>query len=120
MKAVLDLGTILYAAWKKNRTHYAVTGRRVLVVQHGWTRRMASPYIDTLAALIKEVSSAKAGILRFAQPEPMWSKRREWEVWDGIAIGNIPIFMDMEDVNSVYRVVFDLQEKAVVGRPLQP
>src|SRR5262249_44893360 len=41
-------GRFFYAAWKKKRTHYAVTNRRVIVVQNGWKRLMASAYIDTL------------------------------------------------------------------------
>ena len=35
-------GRFFYAAWKKKRTHYGVTNRRVLVVQNGWKRQMAS------------------------------------------------------------------------------
>ena len=31
-------GRCLYAAWKKKRMHYAVTDRRVIVVQNGGTR----------------------------------------------------------------------------------
>ena len=41
-------GRFLYAAWKKKRTHYAVTERRVVVVQNGWKRQMASAFVDTL------------------------------------------------------------------------
>ena len=113
-------GRFLYAAWKKKRTHYAVTNQRVLVVQNGWTRRMASAYIDTLPTLITELRSGNAGILRFAQPEPMWSGRRGWYAWDGMTIGNVPIFMDVEDVDSVYRLISDLREKATAGRPFHP
>ena len=35
-------GRFFYTAWKKKRTHYAVTSRRVMVVQNGWRRQMAS------------------------------------------------------------------------------
>jgi hypothetical protein len=44
-RTICDLGGFLYAAWKKKRTHYAVTNRRVIVVQDGWKRQMASTYI---------------------------------------------------------------------------
>jgi hypothetical protein len=114
-------GRFFYAAWKKKRTHYAVTTRRVLVVQKGWARRVASAYIDTLPTITKEVRSGTAGILRFAQPQPMWpGQRGGWGVWDTMAIESIPIFMDIEDVDSVYRLVSDLREKAMAGGRIHP
>jgi hypothetical protein len=42
----------------------------------------------------------------------MWSGRRGWEAWDGMAVGTVPTFVDIEDVDSVYRLVSDLREKA--------
>ena len=35
-------GRFFYDAWLKRRTYYALTNRRVIVVQNGWSRRMAS------------------------------------------------------------------------------
>jgi hypothetical protein len=104
-------GRFLYSAWKKKRTHYAVTSRRVLVVQNGWKRQMTSAYIDTLPTLIKESNSSGIGTLRFAQQESMWSGRRGWGAWDGMVVGNVPTFCDIEDVDSIYRLVSDLREK---------
>jgi hypothetical protein len=101
-----------YAAWKKKRTHDALTNRRVIVVQNGWKRQMASTYIDTLPTLIKEGGSNGVGTLRFAQAEPMWSGRRGWGGWDGMSVGSVPAFVDVEDLESVYRLVSDLREKA--------
>ena len=103
-------GRFLYSAWKKRRTHYAVTSRRVLVVQDGWKRQMASVYIDTLPILIKEGNSSGIGALRFAQQEFMWSERRGWGAWDGMAVGSVSTFRN-EDVASVYRLVSDLRKK---------
>ena len=104
-------GRFLYAAWKKKRTHYAVTERRVIVVQNGWRRQMASAYVDTLPTLIKEGGSNGTGTLRFAQAESMWSGRRGWGAWDGLSIGSVPTFLDVDDVDSVYRLVSDLRER---------
>jgi hypothetical protein len=105
-------GRFFYAAWKKKRTFYAVTNRRVIVVQNGWNRQMASSYLDSLPTLIKEEGSGGLGSLRFAQQDSMWSGRRGWGAWDGMAVGNVPTFMDIEDVDSVYRLVSDLREKS--------
>ncbi len=105
-------GRFFYAAWKKKRTHYAITNRRVIVVQNGWSRQMASAYLDSLPTLIKEGRSNGIGSLRFAQAESMWSGRRGWGAWDGMTVGNVPTFVDIRDIDYVYRLVSDLREKA--------
>jgi hypothetical protein len=105
-------GRFIYTAWLKRRTYYAVTHRRVIVVQNSWKRQLASAYIDTLPTLIKEGGSNGIGILRFAQSEPMSSRSRGWGAWNGLSVGSVPTFMDIEDVDSVYRLVSDLREKA--------
>jgi hypothetical protein len=108
-------GRFLCTAWKKKRTHYAITNRRVIVVQDGWKRQMASAYLDSLPTLIKDGSNG-IGTLRFAQAESMWSGRRGWGAWDGLAVGNVPTFVDVDDVDYVYRLVSDLREKARTTR----
>jgi hypothetical protein len=111
-------GRFFYVAWLKGRTYYAVTNRRVIVVQDGWTRQMASAYLDSLTSLIKEGGSNGFGILRFDQPPPMWShKNRGFRGWNELSIGGVPTFIDIEDVDSVYRLVSDLRERARTARP---
>jgi len=105
-------GRFFYAAWKKKRTFYAVTNRRVVVIQNRWKKAMASSYLDSLPTLIKEDSAGGRGTLRFAPQEPMWSGKRGWGAWDGMGVGSVPTFMDIEDVDSVYRLVSDLREKS--------
>jgi hypothetical protein len=104
-------GRFLFTAWKKRRTHYAITNRRALVVQDSWRRKMASAYLDTLPALIKENSSNGMGRLRFATSEPIWSRRNGWSAWDGMSVENVPVFRDIEDVDSVYRLVSEQRER---------
>jgi hypothetical protein len=111
-------GRFFYSAWKKKRTHYAVTNRRVIVVQDGWSRQMASAYLDSLPTLTKEGISSGVGTLRFAQTESLLYGRRGWGAWDGMTVGNIPTFVDIDDVDYVYRIVSDLREKARTPRTL--
>jgi len=106
-------GRFFYAAWLKKRTYYAVTNRRVIVVQNARKRQMASAFLGTLPTLIKEGGSGGVGILRFTQAQSMWSSnRRGWGAWNGLDVGDVPTFKDIEDVDSVYRLVSDLREKA--------
>ena len=113
-------GRFIYAAWKKKRTYYGATNRRVIVVQDGWSRKTACAYLDTLPTLIKEGGPGTTGILRFAQPEPVWSKGRGWSAWDSMAIGSVPAFVDVQDVDSLYRLVSELREKASAARTGKP
>ena len=110
-------GRFVYAAWKKRRTYYGVTNRRVLVVQNGCKRQMASAYIDTLPSLVKEGRASGIGTLRFAQQESPWSGRRGWGAWDGVTVGTIPTFVDIDDVDSVYRLVSGLREQSRTAKP---
>jgi len=110
-------GRFLYAAWLKRRTHYAVTNRRVIVVQNGWKRQMASAYIDSLPTLAKEGGSSGTGVLRFVQPQRMGSNNRGWGAWNALSVGSVPTFVDIEDVDSVYRLVSDLRERARTTKP---
>jgi hypothetical protein len=105
-------GRFLYAAGKKKRTYYAVTNRRVIAVQNGWSLNMASAYIDTLPTIIKGSLSKGTTTLRFAQAEPMWTRGRSWGVWDGLSIRDVPTFADIQDADYVYRMVLELREKA--------
>jgi hypothetical protein len=71
-------GRFFYAVWLKGRTHYAVTNRRVIMVQEGWKRHMAAAYLDSLQPLIKEGASSGVGILRFGESQPIWSNNQGW------------------------------------------
>ncbi len=104
-------GRFLFVAWKKRRTYYAVTNRRALVVQDSWRRKMASAYLDTLPALIKENSSNGMGTLRFATPEPLMSRRNGWGPWDAMSVDTVPVFRDIEDVDAVYRLLSEQRER---------
>jgi hypothetical protein len=108
-------GRFLYAGWLKRRTNYAVTNRRVLVVQNGWNRQVSSAYIDSLPTIIKEVRSNGVGTLAFAESQGVWSKRGGGS-WNAFTVGGIPTFIDVSEVDSIYRLIFDLREKARTGK----
>ena len=110
-------GRFFYTAWLKRRTHYAVTNRRVITVQDGRKRQMTSAFVDSLPALVKEVGSSGIGILHFNQLQPMWSNNRGFRGWNGLSVGGVPTFVDIEDVDSVYRLVSDLRESARTAKP---
>jgi hypothetical protein len=100
-------GRFVYAGWLKRRTYYAVTNRRVLVIQNGWKRQIAAAYIDSLPSVIKEGGSSGIGILRFGP-----SRR-----WNALSVADQPTFVDINDVDTVYRLVSDLRERSRATKP---
>jgi hypothetical protein len=105
-------GRFVYAGWLKRRTYYAVTNRRVLVIQNGWKRQIAAAYIDSLPSLIKEGGSNGIGILRFGPSQSMWLNNRGWRGWNALSVADQPVFVDIDDVDGVYRLVSDLRERS--------
>lgn len=103
-------GRFVYAAWKKKRTHYAVTNRRVIVVQEGCNRQTSSAFIASLPTIVKEDRANGSGSLSFATPA--LSGNLGSGAWNTMAVGAVPTFVDIDDVDSVYRLVSDLSEKA--------
>jgi hypothetical protein len=97
-------GRFLYAAWKKRVTYYAVTDRRVITIQNG---RTVSAYIDQLPAIVLERGWG-TGTIRFPQPETWFNLRRE-NIWDSMAVGMMPAFIDVEDVDGVNRMIATLR-----------
>ena len=67
-------------------------------------------------SVLKE-GSGSYGTLRFAQTAPMWSRNSGWGAWDGMVIGGVPIFMDIEGVDSVYRLMSDLRDTTEARSP---
>jgi hypothetical protein len=104
-------GTFVYAAWLKKRTHYAVTNRRVIVLQNARQRKIASCYLDSLPAWIKEGGSNGTSTLRFMQTPTIWARSRGWGAWNALNVEGMPTFVDTEEVEFVYRLISDLREK---------
>ena len=111
-------GRFLHAAWKKKRTFYALTTRRVIVVQHGLQRQTASANIDALPTLTRENGPNGTGTVRFAkwEMEHPGAQQLGFTRFDVMAIGRVPTFLDIDDVDSVYRLISDLQMEARVQR----
>ena len=114
-------GRFVYDGWLKRRTHYAVTNRRVIVLQNGWSRKVVSAYLDALPAISKDGAST----LSFTPGGTNWfsafsgggssnsgRRNRSFQAWSTMSIGDAPIFRDIEDLDNVYRLVSDLREKS--------
>ena len=66
---------------------------------------MAFAYVDSLPALIKEGGSRGIGTLRFGPPYLTSPGRNSSTSFNSLSIAGAPVFVDIEDVDSVYRLV---------------
>jgi hypothetical protein len=119
-------GRFIYDLWLKGRTYYALTNRRVLVLQKGWSQKIVAAYLDSLPALTKEGSGSGPGTLSFAPDTSFFSgfaggtsssRRNNWGAWNSMGISGTPIFRDIDNLDYVYRLLSDLREKARSSGP---
>jgi hypothetical protein len=104
-------GRFLTDAWLKRRTYYAVTNRRVVILQEGWKRKINWMYLEAISAI--ESEGTKTGTLWFGKKYPVIAgrgqKRRSISRFE---VRDIPVFADIDDVDGVRRLVQELREKA--------
>ena len=105
-------GRFLYDAWVKRRTFYAVTNRRVLILQEGWRRKTSSTYLEAIPTI--ERDGIATGTLWFGPKYPLFTGRgskRKSRSMSRFAVGEVPLFADIDDVDGVQRLVQELREK---------
>jgi len=104
-------GRFLYDAWLKKRTYYAVTNRRVLVLQEAWKRKLNWMYLEAIPTIERE--GTMTGTLWFGEKYPLIAGRgQKKRSMSRFAVGGIPVFADIDDVDGVQRLVQELRENA--------
>ncbi|HTB93818.1 MAG TPA: hypothetical protein VK728_13375 [Candidatus Sulfotelmatobacter sp.] len=99
-------------AWLKRRTYYAVTNRRVLILQEGWKRKFQFSFLESIPEISREGDDT--GTLWLGTKLPLLGGRRSakrnmsrFYMGDGV-----PTLADIENVDSVYHLILDLREQA--------
>ena len=106
-------GRFLWEAWLKRRTHYAVTNRRVLILQEGWKRHIRSCDLESIPEINRE--GERSGTL-WLGPRSLFSgkrgtRARSWSRFD--VDSPAPILADIEDLDFVYPLLRDLRGQAM-------
>ena len=109
-------GRFVVDAWLKRRTYYAVTDRRVLLLQEGLKRKIRAVYLDSVTETQRDGSST--GTLWLGPKTSMASGRnRSNQGWSFLNIdAAVPMLADIDDVDSVYRLILDLRQKRTEAR----
>ncbi|MGA7245652.1 MAG: hypothetical protein WBX19_20890 [Terracidiphilus sp.] len=115
MGQYLIWGRFLYTAWKKGRTYYAVTNRRVIVVSIGFSRTLIDGYLRNLDSASLTLRSDGIGTIEFASARPALSN---WSFGRSNRGNQIDIdlsslaFFDIPDARTVYQLIQSQREQA--------
>lgn len=104
-------GKLFYRYWRRSRTYFAVTNKRVLVITNAPRKTCMSAYLESLAAITKSIGQSGIGTLRFGNPLPTYA---QWWAfpWADESADGVPTFYDIRDAEMVFRLVSELREKA--------
>jgi hypothetical protein len=104
------VGRFFVDAWLKRRTYYAVTNRRLLVRQHGWSHKLCCMFLRDIPQIEREGTTT--GTLWFGAKLPLIAgKRQKGRGMSRFSVGDVPVFADIDDVNSVHRLILDLRQR---------
>lgn len=107
MGQYLIWGRFVYRRWKKQRTYYALTNRRALIVDSEVRgRASSSAYFENLPMIDKFVRLDGIGSISFGGPV-----KGEWQ-WGRGNPPRSPTFDDVNDVDSVYQIVVRLRDQS--------
>jgi hypothetical protein len=104
-------GRFLYDGWLKRRTYYGLTSRRVLMLQEGWSRKSSSIYVNVIPTITRD--GGPTGTIWFGPRSSVFSgRRRNTQSMSRFSVGDVPVFADIDDVDTVYQLVTELRDKA--------
>jgi hypothetical protein len=106
-------GRFFYKKWKKKRTYYAVTNRRILVVKNTRRRDLQGAYLETIPVVNKSIRRDGHGTITFGNSTPgTWMYEDSgFEFMGAYYIDRVPTFRDIDDAEKIYRLVVDLRKK---------
>ena len=105
-------GRFVCDAWLKRRTYYAVTNRRVILVQQTWKRKIQFIFFEAIPSVTTEGNDP--GTLWLGEKLPLMGGRKTpTRGWSRFYIDQrVPVLADIDNLHSVYRLILELREKA--------
>jgi hypothetical protein len=105
-------GRFILDAWLKRRTFYAITNRRVLLLQEGWKRKTNFVYLDSIAEVSREGDAV--GSVWLGPKYPLFAGRgARSRGFSLLSVGDgVPVLADIDNVDSVHRLILELREKS--------
>src|SRR4051794_26736689 len=100
-------GRFFFTYWKKNRTFYALTNRRALILHTALNRSLQSVDLVTVPQINKTVRRDGIGSIEFGSVSRQAGKNN-LDTWDPTKT-NPPSFIDVADADAVYSIAVQAQ-----------
>ena len=109
----LIAGRFLYKRWRKGRTYYALTDRRVLVLTEGLRgRTLRAAFIDTIPAINHSIGRDGRGSITFGNPSYASAfGNTGWDFFGGFYGAEVPTFYDVNGASQVVELVNSLKRR---------
>jgi len=109
-------GRIVYNAWRRDRTHYAATNKRVMVLNVGSTRKITDMYFAKLDSVSLSVRADGIGTIKFS-PGPSdqanwWRRICRSAQWTDVDFSML-IFYDIKDARIVHQLIEDQRQQSL-------
>jgi hypothetical protein len=101
-------GRFVYDWWRKTRTFYAVTDKRLLILEELRNRKLISVRLAENAFLDKSTRNDGVGTLRFGMPQ---GTSNRWSSWGNFDSDGRPSFRDIDEVERVYSLISNSQDR---------
>ena len=86
------------------------------MLQEGWKRKSSTTFLEAIPKIERE--GTVRGTLWFGPKYPIVAaKGRKARDMSRFSVGDVPVFADIDDVDTVCRLIMDLREKEA-GHPL--
>lgn len=104
-------GRFVYKNWKKQNMYYAVTNKRVLVLTKLFSRSLNAINIDNIPTINKTVRPNGIGTIKFGNVNLVAStyENTGLDFFGSFAVGDVPTFHDIRDVDKVHEIVDELR-----------
>lgn len=107
-------GRFIYKKMRKEKTYYAVTDKRVIILSNLFSKHLEAAFINTIPTMNKSIKGNGSGTIVFGNPNMFasWYGNTGLEFF-GMYYGvNVPTFYDVTEANRVYDMVNELRNKA--------
>jgi len=110
MGLYLIFGRFIFDALKRNKTYYAVTNERVIILSEFFANKTQSLNLKTLSEISLSEKSNGSGTITFGQQNPFSSWMTGMH-WPGMGQNQAPMFELSEEVANVYNIIRDAQKR---------
>jgi len=113
MGLYMIFGRFIWKNYRKKRTYYAVTNKRIIVLTETLNRSVQAEFIDKISSLNKSVRRDGIGSVRFGSSNMTAAMygNTGMDFFGSFYGPDVPVFYDIKDANQVYETVNNIRRQ---------